>query len=144
MVSLIQKRIEKKTTEGSSITSNKHATEDEVFQLVSTTNGISEVLEYLKSEVLEYFKTLEVKISEIYNLSNDTSSMQVKGDKQLADLTKSVKFMSEKFGEFEKYRKEKEKIINSLKQEVNSLKERVKSLEKVSNDHEQYCRGNSY
>ena len=68
--------------------------------------------------------------------------MQTKGDKQVANLTQSVKIMSEKFDEFEKDRKEKEKIINSLKQEVNGLKERVESLEKVSDDHEQYSRRN--
>ena len=87
--------------------------------------------------MLEYLKTLEVKISEIYNLSSDTKSMQIKGDKQLANLTQSVKIMSEKFDEFEKDPKEKEKI-NSLKQEVNGLMERVESLEKVSDDHAQY------
>ena len=82
--------------------------------------------------------------------------MQIKGDKQLADLTQLVKLMLEKFNEFEKDRKEKEKLISSLKQDVNSLnatvaiiqkpvnglKERVKSLGKVSDDHEQYSRRN--
>ena len=135
VASLIQKRIEKKAREGSSTTSSNDAAENEkVFQQVSTTNDISEVLEYVK--------TLEVKISEIYNFSNDTKSMQVKSDKQLADLTQSVKLMSENFDEFEKDRKVKEKIINSLKQEVNGVNERVKSIEKVSDDHEQYSRRN--
>ena len=71
--------------------------------------------------MLEYLKNLEVKISEIHNLSNDTRSMQIKGDKQLADLTQLIKLMLEKFNEFEKDRKEKEKLISSLKQDVNSL-----------------------
>ena len=39
--------------------------------------------------MLEYLKTLEVKISEIYNLSNDARSMQIKGDKQFDDLRQS-------------------------------------------------------
>ena len=101
----------KKAREGSFTTSDKDGTEHKVFRHVSTTNDISEVLKYLK--------TLEVKISEIYNLSNDTRSMQIKGNKQLADLTQPVKFMSEKFKEFEKDCKEKEKVINSLEQGVN-------------------------
>ena len=62
--------------------------------------------------------------------------MQIKDDKQLADLTQSVKLMSEKFDEFEKDHKEKEKITNGLKQEVNGLNERVEPLEKVSDDYE--------
>ena len=124
----------KKAREGICTTNNKDVAEDEVFQQVSTTNDILEVLEYLK--------TLKVKMSEIYNLSNDAISRQIKGDKQLADLTQSVKPMSEKFNEFEKDCKGKEKIINRLKQEVNGLKESVKSLEKASDDHEQYSRRN--
>ena len=83
-MSLFQKRIEKKTKknrEGSSTTSNNDAAEDGVFQQVSKTNDISEVLEYLR--------TLEVKISEIYNLSNDARSMQVKSDKQFDYLRQS-------------------------------------------------------
>ena len=64
--------------------------------------------------MLEYPKTLEVKISEIYNLSNDMRSMQIKGGKQLADLTQSVKLLSEKLDEFEKDCKEKEKNNNQF------------------------------
>ena len=91
------------------------------------------------TEVLEYLKTLEVKMSEIYNLSNDTRPINIKDSKQLA-VTQSVKLMSEKFKEFEKNHKSQDKVINSLKQEVNDLKERVESLEKFSDDHEQYSR----
>ena len=71
----------KKHREGSSTTSNNDAAEDGAFQQVSKTNDISEVLEYLK--------TLEVKIPEIYDLSNDARSMQIKGDKQFGDLRQS-------------------------------------------------------
>ena len=71
--------------------------------------------------MLEYLQNLEVKISKIYNLSNNLRSMKIKGNKQLVNLTQSVRFMSEKFDDFEKDRKEKEKLINSLKQEINGL-----------------------
>ena len=64
--------------------------------------------------MLEYPKTVEVKISEIYNLSNDMRSMQIKGGKQLVDLTQSVKLLSEKLDEFEKDCKEKEKNNNQF------------------------------
>ena len=77
-----------------------------------------------------------MKRSEIYNLSNDTRSMQIKDDKRIADLTQSVKLMSEKFDEFKKDHTQKEKITSSLKQEVNGLNERAEPLEKVSDDYE--------
>ena len=93
----------RKAREGSSTTSINDAAKDEVFQQVSTTNDISEVLEHLK--------TLEVQISERYSLNNDTRSVT----QSLADVTQSLKLILEKFNEFEKDHKEEEKIINSLK-----------------------------
>ena len=50
--------------------------------------------------------------------------------------------MSDKFDEYEKDRKEKEKIINGLQNEVSFLKERIDLLEKKSDDSEQYSRRN--
>ena len=63
--------------------------------------------------------------------------MQIKGDKPLEELKSSVEVMSDKFDEYEKDRKEKEKIINGLQNEVSSLKERIDLLEKKSDDSEQ-------
>ena len=50
--------------------------------------------------------------------------------------------MSDKFDEYEKDRREKEKIINGLQNEVSSLTERIELLEKKSDDSEQYSRRN--
>ena len=47
--------------------------------------------------------------------------MQIKGDKQLAEITESVQHMSDQFDDFEKNRKKKEEIINNLKEEVSTL-----------------------
>ena len=63
--------------------------------------------------------------------------MHVKGDKQLEERKSSVEVMSDKFDEYEKDRKEKEKIINGLQNEVNFLKEKIDLLEKKSDDSEQ-------
>ena len=52
--------------------------------------------------MLEYLETLGLKLSVIYNLSNDTRSIQIKSDNELADQTQSVKRMAEKFDEFKK------------------------------------------
>ena len=40
--------------------------------------------------------------------------MQIKGDKQLIDLTSPVEFLTSKFDEVERERKEKDELINSL------------------------------
>ena len=74
-------------------------------------------------------------------LANSNKEMQIKGDKQLIDLTSSMEFLTTKFDELEKEREEKYELINSLQIEVFSLKVKVKNLEKKADDPEQYsCR----
>ena len=67
--------------------------------------------------------------------------MRIKGDKQLIDLTSSVEFLTFKFDELERERKEKYELINSLQIEVSSLKVEVKNPEKKADDQKHYsCR----
>ena len=87
-------------------------------------------------------KNLEEKMNDIYLLPNNNKEMQIKGDKQLIDLTSSVELWISKFDELEKERKEKYELINSLQIEVFSLKVEVKNLEKKAEDQEQYSRRN--
>ena len=72
---------------------------------------------------------LQEKVTETFNLAQDTGNMQVKGDKQLEELKSSVEVMSDKFDEYEKDWKDKEKIKNGLQNGFSSLKERIDSLE---------------
>ena len=44
-------------------------------------------------------------------LVNSNNEMQIKGDKQLIDLTSLVEFLTSKFDELEKERKEKDGLI---------------------------------
>ena len=77
-------------------------------------------------------------MNDLYMLANSNKEMQIKSDKQLIELTSSVKFLTSKFDELKKERKEKDELINSLQIEVSSLKVEVKSLEKKTDDQEQY------
>ena len=95
-----------------------------------------------KEILFNCLRNLQEKVTEIFNLAQDTKNMQIKGDKQLEELKSSVEVMSDKFDEYEKDRKEKEKIINGLQNEVSFLKERIDLLEKKSDDSEQYSRRN--
>ena len=54
----------------------------------------------------------------------------MKSDKQLIDLTYLMEFLTSKFDELERERKEKDELINSLQIEVFSLQLKVKNLEK--------------
>ena len=95
-----------------------------------------------KEITFDCLRNLQEKVTKIFNLAQNTRNMQIKGDKQLEELKSSVEVMSDKFDEYEKDRKEKEKIINGLQNEVSSLKERIDLLEKKSDESEQYSRRN--
>ena len=66
---------------------------------------------------------------EIYEQGNDMKNMHIKGEKQLVVPAESVKFMTSKFDELKKNRKEKEKIINNLKGEVIYLSKKLGKME---------------
>lgn len=66
--------------------------------------------------------------------------MQIKGDIQFIELTESVQHMSDKFDDFEKDRREKEELINNLKEGLITLKGRVETFKKESDSQEQYSR----
>lgn len=68
--------------------------------------------------------------------------MQIKGDIQFIELTESVQHMSDKFDDFEKDRREKEELINNLKEGLITLKGRVETLKKESDSQEWYSRRN--
>ena len=75
-------------------------------------------------------KNLEEKMNDLYLLANSNKEMQIKADKQIFDLTSSVKFLTSKFDELERERKEKDELINILQIDFSSLKVEVKNLEK--------------
>ena len=55
---------------------------------------------------------------------------QIKGECQLTDLTKGVEFITQKFDEYEKHRREKDAIIATLQSELKSASMKVENLEK--------------
>ena len=55
-------------------------------------------------------KNLEEKMNDLYMLANSNKEMQIKGDKQLIDLTSSVEFLTSKFDELERKIKENKKM----------------------------------
>ena len=74
--------------------------------------------------------------------SEKNNETQIKGEKQLEDLTDSVKLMS-KFDKYEKERLEKEPRIVELESKVVSLSAKVEKLEYTADKMEQYSRHNS-
>ena len=94
------------------------------------------------SILYDCLKNLELKVNEIYELSSSTKDAQIKGAKQLEDVNESIKFINEKFEEYEADRKKKEKEIAELKEDLTSLKEKFFQVDKTLDRQEQYLRRN--
>ena len=85
----------------------------------------------------------ERQTKDIYTLAHSTQDHQLKGEKQLIDLTESINFLSDKFKEYEEDRAtKKDTIIQDLKSEVDSLSTKIEKLEKLQDQQEQYSRRN--
>ena len=87
-------------------------------------------------------RNVERQTKDIYTLVHSAQDHQIKGEKQLIDLTESINFLSDKFKEYEEDRAKKDKIIEDLKSEVDSLSTKIEKLEKLQDQQEQYSRRN--
>ena len=79
---------------------------------------------------------------EISVSSKETTASQIKGQKQLPDLTDSVQLISDKFNEYEKDRKAKDELIIKLQTKVTELTDKVSNLSVQVDKQEQYSRQN--
>ena len=71
-----------------------------------------------------------------------TEDRQIKGECQLTDLAKGVDFITRKFDEYDKDRREKDAIIATLQNELKNANIKVEDLEKKMERQEQYSRRN--
>ena len=62
-----------------------------------------------KKILFKCLRYLQEKVTEIFNLAQDTKNMQIQDDKQLEELKRSAEAMSDKFDEYEKTGKKKKK-----------------------------------
>ena len=92
--------------------------------------------------IINTLKCLEKRVDEIFNLSNKTQNIQIKGDEQLQALTTSIKSLTNKFDDFERRLEEKDKKINALENKVENLKEHIVKMEETLDSQEQYSRRN--
>ena len=60
---------------------------------------------------LNCLKKLEAKVLKMYGVASSTKKSQIKGKKQLEDVTSSVDYITKKFDEYEEERKKKDEQI---------------------------------
>ena len=108
------------------------------------TDVFTEGIDFPRCASIPYdcLKNLELKVNEIYELSSSTKDAQIKGAKQLEDVNESIKFINEKFEEYEADGKKKEKEIVELQEDLTSLKEKFFQVDKTLDRQEQYSRRN--
>ena len=82
------------------------------------------------------------QITQIFESTNEIKEGQIKGAKQLAELTEAIDFISNKFDEYEKDRKEKEERIKTSEDCLINMSKRVDSLSGQVDRQEQYSRRN--
>ena len=81
-------------------------------------------------------------MKEISVSSKEITASQIKGEKQLSDLTDSVQVISDKFYEYEKGRKAKDELIVKLQRQFTELTDKVSNLSFHVDKQEQYSRRN--
>ena len=87
-------------------------------------------------------RNMERQTKDIYTLAHSIQDHQIKGEKELVDLTESINFLSDKFKEYEEDRSKEDKILEDLKSEVDSLSTKIEKPEELQDQQEQYSRRN--
>ena len=75
--------------------------------------------------------------------TKSTKESQIKKELQLVSMNKTINFISEKFDEFEKNRREKDEIIKNLSKETSKMAQRIDKLDNLVDLHEKYSWCNS-
>ena len=83
------------------------------------------------SILYDCLKNSEKKVNEIHLLSTTTNDAQIKGTQQLKEMNDTIKFINERFEEFEADRREKEREIAELKGTINSLNVRLDKADRA-------------
>ena len=111
---------------------SKAATNGEVFEEALKSDDCAVIL-------CNCMENLEEKINELLQITSSAKDSQTKGELQLKDLNEAVNFISTKFDEYEKERKEREQIIKNLEENVSVMNKKV---EKEIDKHKHYSRRN--
>ena len=92
--------------------------------------------------LLSCSRNLESELKDIRKLGLSKYNNQIKGKKELVDLSESIKFMSDKLDEFQKERKEQKNVIEELRGELCSLNKKRNCITEQVDRQEQYSKQN--
>ena len=89
-----------------------------------------------------YKENIEKKMKELHIATKNTIESQIKGELQLVSINKTINFISEKFDEFEKDRREKVEVSKYLSKKTSKMAQRIDKLENLVYWQEQNSRRN--
>ena len=75
-------------------------------------------------------KNLQEKMNELFQITFSTKDSQIKGELQLKELNEAVNFISTRFDQYEKERKEREEVIKNLEEYVSVMNKKIENLYK--------------
>ena len=82
------------------------------------------------SILMNCMQNLEKQVGHIFRMLEKTEDRQIKGECQLTDLAKGIEFITQKFDDYEKDRREKDEIIATLQNELKSARMNLEDLGK--------------
>ena len=85
-------------------------------------------------------ENIEKKMEELCIATKNTKESQIEGELQLVSMNKTINFISEKFDEFEKERRKKDKIFKTLSKKTSEIAQMIEKLENLVHRKEQYSR----
>ena len=78
--------------------------------------------------IIELHKKIEKQITHILNSTNELKEKQIKGESHLLEPIDAMEFITTTFDTYKQERKEREEIINNLKESVSRLAHEVNYL----------------
>ena len=92
--------------------------------------------------LVNFMQNIEKQVKELFLLAQENKEKHIKGKSDLSELTKTIDLIPDKFDDYERKRREKDKFNKELKREVSDLNTSVKNLENQLDRQEQYTRRN--
>ena len=130
----ITKCFDKKKWDLSSKSNNgddsKRPRESRLDNSIANAKNTDVFTESLKSEdcvavLYSCMKKLEEDMKKVLQMCEKTKDSQIKGEIQLNSLIEALDFMTNKFEEYERERKEKKKFIDSMKSDMVNMNEKI-------------------
>ena len=87
-------------------------------------------------------QNIQKQVKKLFLRVQQNEEKHIKDEKDLSELPKAIDLISGKFDDYERQRREKDKIVKELKSEVFDLNTSVKNLEYQLDRQEQYSRRN--